>query len=155
MVSDAVYGLLRELLDEGEIEFPALSNEPFQDGFIPQFRACHITAERVQSVKGYQPVAGIAFLDLNGKLYPWPHFVNMHPDVGLIDYSPAPDQPVLGFIRVAHHQIPMLQAVVDEYNALAADASSPDWSDPLAAKLHGEFMPKLVAAHSSQALTPQ
>ncbi len=150
MISEMTYKFLEDILSTGLIEFPPVSSEVFPSGHIPKFRDCYVTAAQAESELGLPKVAGVAFLDLAGKLYPWPHFVNMRPSGELVDISPRPDQPMLGFIRIGHHQIPPLQTVINEYDALAAQLHAPTWNDALADALTEQFRPQLVAAYNAQ-----
>lgn len=83
-------------------------------------------------------IVGIEFLDLHGKLYPWPHCVNNRDGV-LTDFSGGADQPFLGFIVTGHDQIPEYNAVTKSYTDMRADRLASRWSDALAQSLSDEF----------------
>lgn len=153
MISPQVHAFLNQMLSTGTVEFPPAIAEPFASGFEPHFQACHITAAKAEAEKGYPAVAGVAFLNLNGKLYPWPHFVNMRASGELVDFSPRPDQAMLGFIRIAFHQRPMMQPIIDQYNALHANAGAPVWNDQLADGLGAQHMPMLLNAYNANQLS--
>lgn len=94
---------------------------------------------------GWVPVVGVEFLDLNGKLYPWPHMVNRSPR-GLVDFSPPVDQPRLGFFETGWSEFHEWRMIIADYNEMQAAGSLPSWGDPLADELTDEFMPALAAA---------
>ncbi|MEG8019896.1 hypothetical protein [Sphingomonas aerolata] len=83
-------------------------------------------------------IVGIEFLDLHGKLYPWPHCVNERDGVPT-DFSGGADQPFLGFIVTGRDQIDQFNAVVASYTDMLNDRLAWRWSDPLAHSLSVEF----------------
>jgi hypothetical protein len=152
MLSEEGYEYLKSLLGKGKIVFPERAVFMFSEDFIAAHLKCHQTAMQVAVESGFPPVVGIQFIDLNGKLYPWPHMVNRRQDA-LIHCSPRPSEPVLGFIETSWEELPQWRQIVVEYNDLASHVDKPHWGDPYADLLTAEFMAPIRA--SLQAAAPQ
>lgn len=146
MLSDAAYAYLRALLTERDFVFPERAIFMFSHDFSPVHLQCHQTAMQVAIESGWPPVVGIQFIDLRGKLYPWPHMVNRRQDGVLVDCSPKPDHPVLGFIETGWAEFAEWRQVIADYDALGAYADKPCWGDALADRLSEEFLHPIQSA---------
>lgn len=142
MLSDAGYDYLKALLSSRAPLFPEQAMFMFSGDFQAVHLQCHLTAMQVAVESGHPPVIGIQFIDLHGKLYPWPHMVNRRGDT-LIDCSPKPNQPVLGFIETGWDELPQWRRIVTDYNELGSRAEKPSWGDPLADQLSTAFLGRL------------
>lgn len=142
MLSLEFYKYLEDILSTREIEYPVGTSQPLPSGFRPEHLKCHLTAMQVAIDLGCLPVVGVQFLDMNGKLYPWPHMVNRHGG-GLIDYSPRPGEPRLGFIETGWGEFHQWRAVTGAYNERAAFAGKPTWGDSRADSLSSQFLERL------------
>lgn len=136
---------LRDILTEGRIERPVPLKLAFADNFVPVHLKCHLTAMQVAIETGFEPVIGIAFIDLHEKLYPWPHVVNRRADGVLVDASPPIPDPVLGFIETGWTAISQWRRIITVYNALAGQAHAARWGDAIADRLTDDFLPGLRA----------
>jgi len=143
MLLEQDYRFLRGLLDLGDLVTPEPAHFLFSDGFAPTHLKCHMTAMQVAVETGFPPVVGIAFIDLAGKLYPWPHMVNRHRDGMLLDGSPRPDHPLLGFIETGWRSMEHWRRIVTAYDALGTRATALSWGDPLADQLTSDYLPRL------------
>ena len=141
-LSEELYDYLRILLLKRPIVYPQPATIC---GFRPEFLKCHVTADEVQRRWGWPMIVGIEFLDLHGKLYPWPHCVNERGGV-LTDFSGGANQPFLGFIVTGHDQIEQFNAVVASYNDMLYDRFASRWSDPRAHSLSDEFLLSLQSS---------
>jgi|GEM_PF-2061389 len=144
MLSETTYSYLRTLLATRKVTFPEQAIFMFSEDFVAAHLKCHLTAMHVAVEWGYPPVIGIQFIDLHGKLYPWPHMVNRRDDT-LIDGSPKPNHRVLGFIETSWDELAEWRGIVAIYNEMAHSAELPNWGDPLADRLTAEFMDGLQA----------
>jgi hypothetical protein len=138
-ISRYLHDYLRNLLEAGPLSYPQPATLP---GLRPHFRQCHIVAEMVQNQRHWPMVVGIQFLDLFGKLYPWPHVVNQR-DGQLLDFSGGADQPFLGYVVTGFDQVNEFNAIVAAYDTMNADQQSPRWTDPLAQSLSDDFLERL------------
>ena len=143
MLLEEDYLFLRLVLEKGEFFLPEQAVLLFADDFQPTHRQCHITAMQVAVEAGFPPVPGIAFFNVNEKLYPWPHMVNRRADGVLIDCSPRPDQPMLGFAESGWAAMTHWRRVTEAYDALGRHADAASWGDPLADALTRDFLPPL------------
>ena len=144
-LSTNLYEYLRRLLLTGPLLYP----QPYRiPGYQPVFLKCHETAAYISNRFGWPWQPGIQFLDLGGKLYPWPHYVNNR-DGQLADFSGGAAQPFIGFVPTT--EVTLLQPIIDSYTRMLG--AFPDvvrqaqtWDDPLAQRLSEEFFLYLKAA---------
>lgn len=145
MMDASVFEYLRSILLNRRWRSPAYGNHPFIGSFQPKHLQCHQTAVQVAVETGLVPVVGVQFLDLNSKLYPWPHIVNRGAGDVLIDFSPKVAQPRLAFIETGWDEFAMWRAVTAAYNPLVASSPLPRWGEVRADALNDEFMAPLCA----------
>jgi len=103
MLSPGLHSLLVDWIANRPTLYPMRFTGTFPDGFRPTHLKCYATTKKVHEHFGHPIIAGIALLDKLGKLYPWPHMVNAigaQLKDGLVDASPVPDQPNLGFVPI-------------------------------------------------------
>ncbi|MBK8631109.1 MAG: hypothetical protein IPN84_13200 [Sphingomonadales bacterium] len=93
-------------------------------------------------------MAGIAFLDKAGKLYPWPHMVNLQgqslTDI-LVDASPGTIEPNLGFLPIRLNETEAWNKITVAYTNLLGASLCPRWGDEHADALSDEFLESLRA----------
>jgi hypothetical protein len=157
MLNDFLYGFIDECLQTRPLFFPRPVSPVFPDGFKPRHLDCYGTARKVHEVKGYPVIAGLAFLDKDGKLYPWPHMVNaVGPTLadGLVDASPVPDQRNLGFVPVKLTETKAWNAITAAYMQMPGMGSGSRWQDANADKLTQEYLPWLRGQADFAQLAP-
>jgi hypothetical protein len=143
MISQEVYEYIRQLLLWGKFQYPIKTFDLFPSGFVPQHLKCHITASQVAVEFGFIPVVGITFLDKSNMLYPWPHIVNSRHGQDLVDFSPALNEPDLGFIVMGWGEWEMWRKITLAYIQISTAAFNGRWNNKFADSLTDEFLIKL------------
>lgn len=120
---------------------PRTASYTFDDGHTPIHLQCHVTANHLETMRGWRAQLGIQWLDKGGRLLPWPHVVNRI-DGELVDSSFPVDQPKLAFTLIGND--------VEMFNGLVASPTDPTaptpiggWADPLAQWLHEDWFARL------------
>lgn len=148
-LSEQLYVLLNGWLEHRPILYPKSVLLPFGEGFVPTHLDCYGTARKVHEQFGWAVIAGIQFLDLAGKLFPWPHMVNLNGEGfpwGLIDASPEPDQSKLGFVPIRLDETKFWNDITSAYMAAeVGNANGPSWGCPLADGLSARWYQVLLA----------
>lgn len=145
LMTEDIFAYLRRLLSSCPVTHPITYPYAFMGNFRANHRQCHLTAMQVGIEAGHDPVLGIEFLDLNGKLYPWPHMINRGP-MGLVDHSPPPEQPKLGFVETGWAEFAQWREVTRIYDILERSAQQPRWGVPAADALTDDFLAVLRAS---------
>ncbi|HEX8512127.1 MAG TPA: hypothetical protein VF688_03380 [Allosphingosinicella sp.] len=126
-----LHALLVDWITNRPIFYPTRFTGTFPDGFRPTHLKCYATTKKVYEHFGYPIIAGIALLDKDDKLYPWPHMVNAtgsHLKAGLVDASPVPDQPNLGFVPIRVNETLAWNEITTAYlSASRAAQFGPRW----------------------------
>jgi hypothetical protein len=144
-----LYWELRTWLLERPVLYPRHISLEFPNGYEPKHLRCYDTARQVHSLTGWPVVAGIAFLDKSGKLFPWPHMVNLQgnklTDL-LVDASPTTVERNLGFVPIRLNETEAWNQITKAYQKFGAEAALGDrWGDPNADALTDEYYGPLVA----------
>jgi hypothetical protein len=146
-LSAEIHSVLVDWITTRPIVHPRPFNAPFPNGYQPIHLKCYRTAQNVEECFGYPIVAGIRFLDKIGKLFPWPHMVNATgPRLidGLVDASPIPDQPDLGFVPIKLNETELWNQIVAAYAAASSEAANgQSWNCPRADDLTERFFTKM------------
>lgn len=146
MLNSSLFALLNEWLSNRPLFYPTVVLLKFPDGYVPVHKKCYRTACKVSNWKGYSIVAGIRFLEKAGKLYPWPHMVNAVSSTicdGLIDASPAVNEPDLGFVPIRSNETSAWNEITKAYDKLFQHVDSPEWNDPFADTLTARHLVSL------------
>lgn len=148
VLADGLYQLLTHWLWTRPILYPRAIALTFESGFVPEHLRCYETAREVHRMTGWPVIAGIALLDKGGKLFPWPHMVNLQGATlhdFLVDASPPQMERNLGFVPIRLDETEAWNQITFAYDRFSETGDAPRWGDANADALTDEFLSPLTA----------